>query len=193
MVAWRDRLRRWINQSSDERAYAVPANPTEADARVRLYSSLADVLRDQISDQLASASTNDLIAVGIMAANLALAVGILILQTTNPWTLMEWGWRYKWWYPLPVLGLSSAMVGFALRPPRNRHRFQDGPVVPGFLRAVSGKPLHEQFEDLLRSLYSCWRHNDALLLTERRWISRGTYILAVAAVVVAASYTWALR
>lgn len=156
-----------------------------------LYTAMADLLRDQVSDQLSSASTNDLIAVGLVAANLALAVGLVILRATAPLTLN--GWWYHWWYPLPVLLVSTFMVGSPLMPPFGKRKFQDGPKVETLLRAASGQPLERALEDLLRALQVAWNRNDRLLWKERRWFNRGLFIMAVASLVSIGSYTWALR
>lgn len=152
---------------------------------------MADVLRDQVSDQLSSASTNDLIAVGLVAANLALAVGVVILRATTSYTLN--GWWYHWWYPLPLLAASSVMVGIPLMPPFGRRKFHDGPKVETLLRAASGQPLERALEDLLRALQVAWAGNDRLLWRERRWFSRGLIVMAVASLASVGSYTWALR
>jgi hypothetical protein len=159
---------------------------------VHLYTSVIDILRAQVFDQLASQSTNDLISVGLLAANFALAIGNILLRATVS-TVLVAGW-YRWWYPLPVFAISSALVAVPLLPPiGERRKFQDGPKVDVFLTAVSGEPLERQLEGLLRSLQFAWARNDSLLFKERKWFNRGIVVMVVAALAGIGSYTWALR
>lgn len=55
-----------------------------------LYGELIGVVRDQISDQLASANTNDLISAGAIAAALALMATLLLLRSAAAPVLGWW-------------------------------------------------------------------------------------------------------
>jgi hypothetical protein len=98
----------------------------------RLYAELIGVVRDQISDQLASANTNDLISAGAIGAALALMATLLLLRSAAAPVL---GW--SWWLPFPVLALPIGIISIPLAPPTENRGFRGGPSVPRFLTAYS--------------------------------------------------------
>lgn len=156
---------------------------------IRYYEALANLLQDQIASQLESASTNDIVSIGIVGAALAIVVALLLIRATNT-IAGEWWW---WWYPLPMFVVPVCTVGFPLLPRRSK-RFQHGPSVPTAVQsfATSPQPLERMMERLLRDLHSSWRNNDALLAAEGRWITASMLTLAVATGVSVGLFAWRL-
>lgn len=124
-----------------------------------LYGELIGVVRDQISDQLASANTNDLISAGAIAAALALMATLLLRSAAAP--VLGW-W---WWLPFPVLALPIGIISIPLAPPTEDRGFEGGPSIPRFLTAYStlNVTLEEMLEGLLRALQITFQQNDELL------------------------------
>lgn len=156
IVAFRDWLRSKLY--ADEQTDYRVANPSP---QIELYRSLIDVLRDQIAAQTDSAASNDLQCVALIAADLALIVGLLIIRASAINT--SWG---SWWW-IPLVGLAVTALPFVvpvLPGSRRTGTFKDGPSIPDFLRAISRSPKtpEDTFLSLIKDLQHSWDANDVL-------------------------------
>ncbi len=129
---------------------------------VHLYTSMVELLRDQIAAQLDAAGTLDVKAVGVVGAGLAVVVALLVLRATDSGAI---AW---WWYPLPLFVVPTGLVAAPLR------AFTQGEGV------------------LMQDLYESWSVNDKLLEVEARRFRRGVLTLGAATVVSLGLYAWGL-
>jgi hypothetical protein len=173
------------------------SEPSEAVSPLaHLYSVLADVQRDQVASQLEEASTNDLKAVGVLGAVLAIVVALLVLRATDPSSIGYW-----WWYPLPVFVVPTVLAAMPLRRPSSKREFRDGPSVPEFLARYETGPteaghvpytLEHMLQMLLVDLHTSWSNNDSLLGEEQRSFYWGAAALGVATLITLGLYAWGL-
>ena len=181
---------------------SVPSGPERreradsASPLAHLYTVLADLLRDQLASQLETASTNDVKAVGVIGAVLAVVVALLLLRAADPHGIGYW-----WWYPLPLFVIPGGLAAMPLRRPTHKVRFLDGPSVPGLLtRFEGGKAgdgavpysLDEQLAMVLVDLQNSWSNNDRLLADESRSFYWGALSLAIATLIALGLYAWGL-
>jgi hypothetical protein len=181
---------------SQARIRAV-SEPSEAVSPLaHLYSVLADVQRDQVASQLEEASTNDLKAIGVLGAVLAIVVALLVLRATNPSSIGYW-----WWYPLPIFVFPTVLAATPLRRPSSKREFSDGPRVPEFLARYETGPAEEGqvpytleylLQILLVDLHKTWRNNDTLLAQEQRSFYWGAAALGIATLITLGLYAWGL-
>jgi hypothetical protein len=163
-------------------------DPEPSAPLVHLYTTLVDLLRDQVAAQMEQASTNDLKAVGVLGAALAMVVALLLIRATNPTAVGSW-----WWYPLPFFVVPAAIAATPLQAPSSTRTFRDGPSVPALLaRLEEGKVgsggaepygLEELLGMILVDLHTCWDRNDHLLDREQRAFYRGAAALGVVTLV----------
>jgi hypothetical protein len=173
------------------------SEPSEAISPLaHLYSVLADVQRDQVASQLEEASTNDLKAVGVLGAVLAIVVALLLLRATDPSSIGYW-----WWYPLPIFVVPTVLAATPLRRPSSKREFRDGPRVPEFLARYETAPteagqvpytLEHILQTLLVDLQRSWRNNDRLLAEEQRSFYWGAAALGIATLITLGLYAWGL-
>ncbi|MFZ2056054.1 MAG: hypothetical protein WAV54_01410 [Acidimicrobiales bacterium] len=188
MVFKRRRLRQRVGENSPVAA-SSPADDDSVSPVAHVYTTLADLLRDQVGAQLESASSNNLEAVALLAANLAFILALMLLRATNPTYIAWW-----WWLPLPLFAASATFLVYPILPPSEKRRFQHGPHVPSLLLAISREPqtLEQIIGRLIKDLQTTWQNNDALLATERKFLRIGLYVLCIASVVGAGLYAWGL-
>jgi hypothetical protein len=174
------------------------SEPSEAISPLaHLYSVLADVQRDQVASQLEEASTNDLKAIGVLGAVLAIVVALLVLRATDPSSIGYW-----WWYPLPIFVVPTVLAATPLRRSLPKREFSDGPSVPEFLaRYEKGRTTEEgqvpytleyMLQMILVGLQESWRNNDSLLAEEQRSFYWGAAALGIATLVTLGLYAWGL-
>jgi hypothetical protein len=97
--------------------------------QTELYGTLINVLRDQITAQTASAGSNDLQCVALIAADVALIVGLMIIRATA----QAASWGSWWWIPLLGLAASATPLVIPVLPGSKRMGiFKIGPSVPNF-------------------------------------------------------------
>lgn len=168
-------------------------NPQALSSASEIYRVLCDVLRDQVVEQAASASSNDLEAVGLIAANLALAVALLLLKATRLHLFHGLGF-VPWWVPLPVTALSVVLLVQPVRPASRSSQFKGGPNVPSLIHSLAENPqsVESALVRVIRDLQESWEINDRLLEKERRYITLGGVALGVASLLTVGFYTYAL-
>jgi hypothetical protein len=143
-------------------------------------------------------STNDLKAVGILEAALAMVVALFLLRATDP-TGIAWWWRY----PMPLFVIPAVLAAIPLRKPSSKRTFRDGTNVPELLaRYEHGKPegsgftpytLEEMLAMLLVDLHASWRNNDGLLAEEQgSFYWGGAAALGVVRLITIGPYPWGL-
>jgi hypothetical protein len=178
---------RWLfDKVSGDKALSL-SQGERVSSTARLYMEMTAVLRDQLSAQLETASSNDLISVASVAAGLALVVGLVIVKATLGCV------GYWWWYPLPALIAPLFILSFPLLPRKNR-LFHHGPHIPTFLVYLADhpQPLEDVLVTMIQRLQEDWEGNDALLKTEAACIRWGLITLSVASFVGLGLYTWGL-
>jgi len=184
-------FRYWLRSRLYEGGQAANQK-ADSSPQIDLYRSLIDVLRDQIAAQTDSAASNDLQCVALIAADLALIVGLLIIRASAINT--SWG---SWWW-IPLVGLAVTALPFVvpvLPGSRRMGTFKDGPSIPDFLRAISLKPRtpEDTFLSLIKDLQHSWDANDALLRREAQLIRVGVALLGAASLASIGLYCWALN
>jgi hypothetical protein len=185
------RLRAWLRSKLDEGNQASNQGASSS-PQIDLYRSLVDVLRDQVAAQTDSAASNDLQCVALIAADLALIVGLLIIRASA----INTSWGSWWWIPLVGLAISSLPFVIPVLPgSRRMGTFKDGPSIPDFLSAISLKPQTPEntFLSLIRDLQRSWSANDALLRREAHLIRVGVALLGAASLASIGLYCWALN
>lgn len=170
------------------------SEPSEAVSPLaHLYTVLVDVKRDQVASQLEEASTNDLKAVGVLGAVLAIVVALFVLRAADSSSIGYW-----WWYPLPVFVVPTVLAAVPLRRPSSEREFSDGPRVPEFLASLETTPkeaphtLEYMLQLLLVDLHTSWRNNDSLLAEEQRSFYSGAAALGIATLITLGLYAWGL-
>jgi len=181
----------WFKKEWRPRDTIAPMPPrSQRSAVSEIYTALADSLRGQIAVQSETASSNDLLCVALLAADLALVVALLLLRATKE-TQITGFW---WWSPLPFFVLSGVLLLVPILPPIKAKAFASGPSIPDFLSAISQTPqsLENMLDRLIRDLQQTWEDNDLILARERRFINLGLYLLCVASMVAIGLYAWQL-
>jgi hypothetical protein len=130
-------------------------------------------------------------SVGLLAADVALVVALILVRASDPTRIAGY-----WWAPLPLAALSAGLLVVPyLSRSRNKHKFLGGPSVPGLLAVFAREPQtpEDMLVRLIKDLQSTWQNNDTLLARERRYIRGGLYALCGASVLAVALYSWRLN